>query len=185
MQLGTPHDNRKNFILTAGLLVTAGILGRMLPHAPNATPMTALGLAAGAALGLRFAVLIPLAILALTDILIGTYSPWVMASVYACFLMPAVLGSVFLRFNRQPLKIAGFATASSAVFFVVTNFAVWYGSNWYPPTWDGLMECYFAALPFARNMLTADLVWCATLFMGLSVIESLSATVVSQEAQQV
>lgn len=184
MQLGHSHDNRKSMILTIGLLAAAGILGRLLPHAPNATPMTALGLVAGAALGGWTAILVPLVILAITDLMIGTYSPVVMASVYACFLVPACLGSHFLKRRRNPLVIAAFATASSALFFVVTNFAVWAGSSWYPQTWAGLMECYVAALPFARNMLTADLVWCATLFTGLALIESRVATSHSQEVQQ-
>lgn len=172
MQSGLTVDTRKSMILTIALLVIAGSLGRLIPHAPNATPMTAIGLVAGAALGGRFALVLPLSIMAVTDLLIGTYEPRVMIAVYVCFLFPVLLGYLGLRGNRNPFRVALSATISSAIFFVVTNFAVWYGSGWYPQNSDGLWECYLAALPFFRNMLAADLVWSAALFTGLAFVES-------------
>jgi hypothetical protein len=33
----------------------------------------------------------------------------------------------------------------------VSNYAVWVGSDMYPPTISGLMACYAAAIPFYRN----------------------------------
>jgi hypothetical protein len=68
--------------------------------------------------------------------------------------------------------IAGCAVLSSALFFVVTNFAVWYSGAWYGDDFAGLIKCYAAALPFARNMLAGDLIWSAALFTGLAVLES-------------
>lgn len=167
--------------LMIGFLVTAGVLGRLLPHAPNATPMAALGLVAGAALGGRFAVLVPLVTLALTDIVLGTYAPVVMATVYACMAVPGILGNTVLKNLRNPLAIGICAAFSSVLFFVATNFAVWAGGGWYAPTLAGLTECYVAALPFARNMLMADLVWSIALFAGLALIEqSVPATNAAQ-----
>jgi len=154
-----------------GLLVLAGVLGRLLPHAPNATPMAALGLVAGAAMGGRLAIVIPLATLAITDLVIGTYAPVVMATVYACMALPGVLGATVLKNRRNPFMVGLCAAVSSTVFFLATNFAVWYGGGWYEASVAGLMQCYAAALPFARNMLAADLVWSAALFAGLVVLE--------------
>lgn len=171
MSLGTRDSFTGRTPLMIGFLVLAGALGRLLPHAPNATPMAALGLVAGAALGGRLAVLIPLATLALTDLIIGTYAPVVMATVYACMALPGVLGATVIKNRRNPLSISFCAAISSVTFFLVTNFAVWYGGGWYEASVAGLMQCYAAALPFARNMLAADLVWSAALFAGLVLLE--------------
>ncbi|MEI7923027.1 MAG: DUF6580 family putative transport protein [Planctomycetota bacterium] len=72
-------------------------------------------------------------------------------------------------------RIAACAAASSALFFVVTNFAVWSAGGWYADNFAGLMACYAAALPFARNMLAGDLVWSAAMFAGLALMENRSA----------
>ena len=59
----------------------------------------------------------------------------------------------------------------SLLFYVVTNFAVWITPGdahqhaaLYPRTLDGLIECYWMALPFLRNSLAGDLFWTAALF---------------------
>lgn len=171
MSLGTRTVYTGRTPLMIGFLILAGVLGRLLPHAPNSTPMAALGLVAGAALGGRLAILVPLLTLAMTDLLIGTYSPVVMATVYGCMALPGILGATLLKNRRNPLMVGLCAAICSFVFFMATNFAVWYGGGWYEPTLAGLMQCYAAALPFARNMLAADLVWSAALFAGLLVLE--------------
>ena len=171
MSLGTRDSFTGRTPLMIGSLILAGILGRLLPHAPNATPMAALGLVAGAALGGRLAILAPLAALALTDLIIGTYAPAVMAAVYACMALPGVLGATVLKKSRNPLMVALCAALCSTVFFLVTNFAVWAGGGWYEASLAGLVQCYAAALPFARNMMAADLIWSAALFAGLVLLE--------------
>jgi hypothetical protein len=40
-------------------------------------------------------------------------------------------------------------------FFLVSNFGVWL--FWYPTTWQGLISCYLAAVPFYRNTLLGDM----------------------------
>ena len=158
-------------VITVAMLILAGIAGRLLPHAPNATPLTALALVSGASLCGYRAIFIPLCTLFLTDLLIGTYSIEVMVSVYLCFLLPVFLGKAYLKSNRRPLLIGSLAALSSVIFFRVTNFSIWYFGDWYPENMAGLMACYAAALPFALNMLSADLIWSATLFAGLAMIE--------------
>jgi hypothetical protein len=55
----------------------------------------------------------------------------------------------------------------SLIFFVSTNFAVWAFSGMYPPTWQGLTQCYVAALPFLDKTVLGDLFWTAVLFGGV------------------
>jgi hypothetical protein len=167
----TMTDRGSALFLLASLSV-AGIMGRMLPHQPNATPTAALALVAGSALGMRSALLLPMIVLMITDLFLGTYEPLVMISVYACMAIPALVGSNLIGERRKPLVIAGSAAICSGIFFVVTNFAVWASGEWYDRTFTGLVSCYSAALPFLRNMLAADLLWSGVMFTGLALIES-------------
>lgn len=167
----TTTDRGPALFLLAFLSV-AGIMGRILPHQPNATPTAALALVAGAALGMRSALFLPMFVLMATDLFLGTYEPLVMVSVYACLALPALIGANWIGERRRPLAVAGSATICSVVFFVVTNFAVWASGEWYDRTFAGLVSCYSAAVPFLRNMLAADLLWSGVLFTGLALIES-------------
>lgn len=162
--------DRKSAFLLILFLSVAGVMGRMLPHEPNATPTVALGLVAGAALGRRFALIVPIGALVVTDLFLGTYEPLVMVSVYVCLALPVLLGSSLLR-RRRPVVVGASALFCSLTFFVVTNLAVWAAGDWYDRSAVGLSECFAAALPFARNMIAADLVWSAALFAGLAVLE--------------
>lgn len=56
----------------------------------------------------------------------------------------------------------------SAVFFLVSNFGVWASSSLYPLTKEGLLTCYFMALPFyAKNLVS-------TLFFSMIIYGLLS-----------
>jgi hypothetical protein len=64
------------------------------------------------------------------------------------------------------LPIAGATLAGALIFFFVTNFATWYFYDFYAKTWQGLGECYVAAIPFfTRGTLLADVLG-AVLFFG-------------------
>jgi hypothetical protein len=75
-----------------------------------------------------------------------------------------LLGGALSR-NSSPLRVAGASLTASISFFVVSNFAVWaVWRDMYPATWNGLMACYVAALPFFRNTLASDLFFSAAFF---------------------
>lgn len=73
---------------------------------------------------------------------------------YFGFLIYFLLGKIAKKsFKRQAL----FLPLSSFLFFLISNFGVWY--YWYPHTIDGLMTCYLVAIPFYRNTLLGDVVF--------------------------
>jgi hypothetical protein len=149
--------------LTAALLVIVGVLLRLAPHPWNVTPVGAAALFAGAYLPLRMAVLVPVGTLAISDLLIGSHSLW-WATWGACAL--GVLLGTLLRGRRGAGPVIGASLASSVTFFVLTNLAVWVEGLLYPRTWEGLVACYVAAIPFFRNSLLGDLLWTGVLFGG-------------------
>jgi hypothetical protein len=132
----------------AAALVGLDVVARLLPHAPNFTPIAASALFAG---------------MLFRDLVTGTYDWRVMAVVYAALTLPALLGMWGSRF-RAPIVLAPVVLSSSLLFFVTTNFAVWAFSGMYPADLDGLIRCYVAALPFLQNTVTGDMVWTTALF---------------------
>lgn len=154
-------------VLVAAILLAA--LSRLLPHPPNFAPIMALGLFGGAYLTHRWAALaVPLAALLLSDLLLGFYQgQWV---VYLATAASVGLG-LLLRENRTVPRVGLAAVAGTALFFVVTNFAVWATSGMYPLTSAGLAACYVAALPFLQNSLAGDLLFTGVLFGGFSLLE--------------
>ena len=142
-------------------------LGRLLPHAPNVTPLGGSCLFAGARLAGLWAYLVPLAVMAATDPFVGGYtaaSPFI----YASFLINVWIGRRMLR-NVTPVRVGAAAFLCSLQFFLITNFAVWSGailrhSTFYRPGFSGLLECYTAALPFWGRTLAGDLLFSGALF---------------------
>ena len=153
---------------SAALLVVVGVLLRLAPHPWNVTPVGASALFAGARLPLPVAIAVPLATMIVSDLVIGVHSLW-WATWGACVL--AVLIGTWLRRRRGVGVVAGAAVASSLVFFLVTNAAVWAEGLLYPRTLAGLVDCYVAAIPFWRNSLLGDLLWTGVLFGGWALAE--------------
>ena len=150
------------------LLTILSGLARLLPHPPNFTPVGSMSLFAGARLRGWWAYLVPLAMMAITDPLLHLLfgipgytkaSPFI----YGSFLINVWIGRK-LAVSESPIRIGGAAFLCSLQFFLITNFAVWYGSSSYPQTGAGLAACYSAAIPFWGRTLAGDLVFTAVLF---------------------
>ena len=160
------NSSRSAFIL--GLIVAAAVT-RILPHPWNFTPVGAVALFAGAHLrSRRRAYVVPLAAMLMSDLVIGLHP--LMPVVYACFALTVGIGGV-LRGRRTLLPIAGATLASSVLFFVVTNLAVWAVGGWYPLNLSGLLACYVAGIPYFRNTLLGDALYSALLFGGMAFAE--------------
>ncbi len=151
------------------VLILLAAASRLLPHAPNFTPVAALGLFAGATLGRRSAWLVPFGALLVSDLFLGFYQPASMFWNYAGFAACLVIGSGVIGTSRSLVRLGGATLASSLAFFALSNFGMWAG-GYYPRTLAGLGECYAAGLPFFRNTFTSDVVYTAALFGGLALL---------------
>ncbi len=150
-------------VLVITLIMILAAASRLLPHPPNFTAIAALGLFGGAMFNNRLlAFLIPLAVLLATDAIIGFHD--LMWSVYVSFGL--IIGIGFFLKSRQ-LSVTSVAVASvvgSVLFFLITNFAAWIGSPFYPQNFGGLMTSYGLAIPFFGNTLAGDLFYNSLLF---------------------
>jgi hypothetical protein len=150
-------SNRQIFIISL-VLILFGVLLRLIPHAPNATPISALAFAGSLYLGRRWAILLPLTALFLSDMTIGLYDWHIMLSVYGSFLFIGIWSWLSKKHNT-PFSIALSVGSSSLFFFLVTNAAVWLFSPWYEKSIAGLMYTYELGLPFLKNMLAGDIIY--------------------------
>ncbi len=154
--------------LGMSLLVLLCVVARLLPHWPNFTPVAACALFAGCVFRNRvIAVFVPLVAMGISDLFIGGYEWKIMAVVYASLAFPVLLRN-FVGDGRANALIPLGSLFSSAVFFLATNFAVWYFGGWYSADWAGLLRCYAAAVPFLKYTVMGDLAWSGALFAGLA-----------------
>jgi membrane-bound inhibitor of C-type lysozyme len=134
-------------------LIAFGVAGRLLPHVPNATPITAVAYSGGKYVGKVWAVVIPLAAMLLSDAVIGFYDWRVLLSVYVSFALIGILAGLLKNAGRGAVDMI---IVSPVLFFLVTNFAVWMTSPWYEKSAVGLLMSYELGLPFLGAMLLGD-----------------------------
>jgi hypothetical protein len=168
------------FAVLAGIILVAAF-SRMVPHMPNFSPLGAIGLFGAAHFSKKWqAILIPLAATFLSDLFInnviyGQYYPtftWLSEGFYwqygAYVLITLVAFFIFKKVNVAT-ALTG-ALASSAIFFLVSNFGCWPG-NFYPQNFGGLMQCYAAGVPFAQGTILGDLFYSAVMFGGFALAQ--------------
>ena len=154
--------NKRNIVMFA-VLVAIGVFGRLLPHVWNFTPLIATTIFAGVYLGKKYAFFLPIITMLISDIIIGFYDPKIMLSVYFSFAIAGLIGYRFAK-NKKINNLALSAFASSTIFFLITNAAVWLFDSMYQPGFIGLLQSYWAGIPFYRNMMLGDVIYTVSLF---------------------
>ncbi|MGD9722260.1 MAG: DUF6580 family putative transport protein [Pirellulales bacterium] len=145
-------------------LVSLAFVTRLVMLAPNFHAVTAAALFAGFYFRNRLvAALVPLAAMATSDWIIGGYVREVMFTVYGMMVLPIVCRGL-LRRHLTAGRLTVCAVASTLLFYLATNAAVWHAGIWYKRGWDGLLACYTAGLPFLANALAGDLAFSAAFF---------------------
>jgi hypothetical protein len=151
---------------------------RLIPHPPNLAPIRAMALCGGACFAhRRAAFVVPLAAMFLSDLAIGLLSVnlplglhRLLPFVYGSFALIVCLG-FWLGSRRTVVPIAGAALASSVLYVVLTSFGIWAPGSWYPKTWEGLVACYAAAIPFCHHTLVGDAGYTTVPFGGLALAD--------------
>ena len=82
---------------------------------------------------------------------------------YGAFALIALMGTFTLRKVCVPQLLFS-ALGASVIFFLVSNFGVWFSSGMYTKDIGGLIACYTAGIPFFKNTVLGDLVYSAALF---------------------
>ena len=153
------------------LYILLGIIGRLIPHPANVTPMTSLCLFSGAKLSRLSAMIMVFIVMVISDMLLALwfdyplYGSWMLFS-YSGFAAIIGLGYLLGK-NPHKTRLLAFVIGSSVGYWLWTNFGVWlcgFDGLYYAHNLSGLLTCYGLALPFLRNSLLGDLVWMVLLF---------------------
>lgn len=142
-------------------IILFGIIARLLAHthAPNFNPVIALALFSGVYLKKEYAVIVPLLLIVLSDVLIGFHDT--IAFTWGSMALISWMG-MRVREHKNPAVILGTSLFSALVFFVITNLGAW--PTLYPMTASGLQACFTAAIPFFRPTLISTLVYTLIFF---------------------
>lgn len=174
-------------VLLLIVLVLGAAFARLVPPFYNAAPVTAVTLFAAAYLpSRRWSLLLPLTAMFFSDLVLYAtkdiayrdHAVTNMVFVYSAFAGIALLGQ-WLRRKVSVNRVIGTTLASSALFFLVTNFGAWLMLSqplstgepaMYSRTVGGLIDCYVAGIPFSRGTFLGDLFYTAALFGGFAVL---------------
>lgn len=157
------------------ILILLAALSRLLPHPSNFAPVSGMALFGAAYYGKRYwAFVIPIASMWLSDLILNNvvyaeyfdHFVWFYSGsvfTYGAFILIVLLGMVVLkRVGLVNLMLS--ALGASVIFFIVSNFGVWFSGTMYPKNMNGLLACYTAGLPFFKNTILGDLVYTGALF---------------------
>ncbi len=128
------------------------LISRIVPHPPNFTPIIALSFYVPAILGIKFLFFFALSYVFI-DIFFGLHdaSFFVWGSI--------ILISLISKFWKTSFRARAIGVVlGSIIFFAITNFGVW-TSGYYGYTFNGLISCYVAAIPFFNNTLMATIIY--------------------------
>ncbi|GAA5510343.1 DUF6580 family putative transport protein [Novipirellula caenicola] len=163
------------------LMILAVAASRFLPHPPNVACVAALGLFAGSYMSGRRAYLVPIGVMALSDIMgqmlgipgLGFYNLAAMAMVYLGMAASVPIGRMLRNAGgtSRLWKVPAASVAASTVFFVVSNFGTIL-AGWYPMSVAGFTACYINAIPFYGFTVAGDLCFSAVIFSAYALSQS-------------
>jgi hypothetical protein len=151
-------------------VVALGAILRLVPHPANVAPIAAIALFGGAYLPKRYAFVLPILAMVISDLFLGFSASTPL--VYLSFLITGLIG-LKIRDHKTPLVVLGSSLLSSVIFFLLTNFNFWYATSLYPKTIAGMIEAYTMAIPFFRNTVLGDLFYTAVFFGGFEIVRNL------------
>jgi hypothetical protein len=147
--------------MLALIIIGFGILSRLVVHAPNFTPVLSMAFLGGMYLKGRQAVFVPLALMVISDLIIGLY-PLVYLT-WGSIALISLLG-LWLKERRNTVTVFAGSILSAVIFFMVTNFGSWLAL--YPHSMAGLQQCFLLAVPFFRGTFAGSIVYSMVFFAG-------------------
>jgi hypothetical protein len=164
-------QNKTNLFLAA-VLILAAALAKVLTHPNSVDPIIGMALFGGAVINdKKFAFMLPLFAMLLSDIMIelvfgagkGFYGMGQLVN-YGILALITVFGFSLKKINAK--NVIGFSLVSSGIFYVISNLGFFLIDNnkyhLYTNDFKGFINCYIAALPFAKVHI--DLLFSVLLF---------------------
>ncbi len=147
--------------MLAIILLTIGFFSRLMIHIPDFTPVMGVALLSGIYLNKRYAILLPVALLMISDIFLGLHNTMIFT--WSSVALIAVFG-LWVKKHKSFKMVLGSSVLAAVFFFLVTNFGVWLVSGMYPHTMKGLSNCFVLAIPFFRNELISTVAYSVLIY---------------------
>lgn len=175
--------SNKKLIWTLAALVIVAAVYRVIPGRPMGfAPQIAIALFSGAMIkDKKLAFLFPVLSMLISDLFYqglfaagmapygGFYGGmWIN---YILFTSVTVFGMMIRKIDVKNVLVA--SLAGPTYFFLVSNFLTWAGVGdfvEYPKTWEGLMACYAAGIPFYKASLMSTIAFSSLFFGGWALI---------------
>ena len=175
--------NNKLQLLFSALIILLIAGSRLIPHTENFVPVFAMILFAAVHFRNKFqAIAISVGALWCSDLYInnwGRYADYHNEFIlfsspfnYLAYILIALLGVRIFKNTITIQKVLGSSIGVGIVFFIISNFGVWISGTLYPMTFDGLITCYIAAIPFFRSTLTSNILFSFVLFGGYYALQN-------------
>ena len=185
LSMMTPKSNASiaQVAAVAGIIATVAffrvIRATLLPELPNFSPVMAMAFCGGLFLPGLQAWLLPLAVIAVSDIALSVclgYPPFGAGqfAAWACLLIAVGSGRWLARWPQlKSSALIAVVTSNALIFYLVTNAASWALEPSYPRDFGGLVQALTTGLPgypptwqFFRNALVSDFLFVA-LILGV------------------
>lgn len=131
------------------ILLIILIASRLIPHPPNFTPIISVAIISGIFFkNFKISIIILFLTMLISDIFLGFHN-----NMFFVYFSLAFITYFFsnpeLKTNYKNLII--FSFLGSLIFFIISNFGVWFLSDIYSKNPKGILECYVMAIPFFKN----------------------------------
>jgi len=161
--------------LIAIAIIFLGIYYRLIPHPPNFSPLIPISVFSGTILSRKInkmlSFLLPIFILFTTDIFLGFHKT--MFFVYLSFLISS-LSSYYIdkflklidykKITKTLISSNILSLINTILFFLISNLGVFLTTNLYSKDLNGLLLCYFMALPFLKNSILSSFIFTTLIF---------------------
>lgn len=160
-------DIRISSLFFTGFLVIVALVERLaFDLGPNIELITVASLLATYYLSPRYGMLVALVTLAISDYFLGlttislfTWSAFAAITLGATLIrrIPRQSNAMKKQYLHTPVVAGIYSMGGALLFYVWTNFGVWLVSGMYPPTFTGLLQSYYMALPFLKWHLVSNM----------------------------
>ena len=146
---------KKDFFSISLILILA--FSRIIPHPPNFTPIITIAVMSGYLFrNIYLAIAMLLISMLLSDAFIGFYKNMFFVYISLIFIV-YFFYKIDSKINFKNLFL--FSIFGSVIFYLISNFGVWYFGGLYEKNFNGLIECYFLAIPFFKNTLISTIIF--------------------------
>ena len=146
---------KKEFFPISLVLILA--FSRIIPHPPNFTPIITIAIMSGYLFrNIYLSIATLLISMLLSDAFIGFYK-----NMFFVYLSLIFIVYIFYKISNQInfKNLFLFSIFGSFIFYLISNFGVWYLGSLYEKNFNGLIECYFLAIPFFKNTLISTIIF--------------------------